>query len=137
MAFIKQGSGVVINSKEDLKRYRLAKVRGVKHTNYITLNMTHVHNVDSTEQMMQVLNLGHVDVALTNTLDGIQVLEKLGLNNIKPLDKPLADLELYHYIHKKHENLVPKINVIIMQMKKTGEMQRLITDAEHYVIKNM
>ncbi|AQS39013.1 hypothetical protein Sps_03898 [Shewanella psychrophila] len=31
MAFIKQGSDVVINSRKDLHNYRLAKVRGVKH----------------------------------------------------------------------------------------------------------
>ncbi|BAJ01290.1 substrate-binding periplasmic protein [Shewanella violacea] len=137
MAFIRQGSNVVIHSSEDLKKYRLAKVRGVKHTNKITLNMINVHDVDSTEQMMQFLNSGHVDVALTNTLDGVKIIEKLGLSNIRPIDKPLAVLDLYHYIHKKHEHLVPKVNVIIIQMKLNGEMRNLIKDAELYVIENL
>lgn len=136
MAFIKQGSNLVINNSEDLKKYRLAKVRGVKHTNNITLNMVNVHDVDSTEQMMLVLNSGHVDVALTNTIDGVYMIEKLGLDKIQPLDAPLAVLELYHYIHKSHIDLVPKVDAVIKQMTLSGEMQHLIEKSEREVIEH-
>nr|WP_077753979.1 transporter substrate-binding domain-containing protein [Shewanella psychrophila] len=98
--------------------------------------MVNVHDVDSTEQMMRFLNSGHVDVALTNTIDGVHMIEKLGLDKIQPLDTPLAVLELYHYIHKSHIHLVPKVDAVIKQMTLSGEMQHLIEKSEREVIEH-
>jgi ABC-type amino acid transport substrate-binding protein len=36
MPFVLKNSDIVINSKQDLAQYRVAKIRGVKHTNNIT-----------------------------------------------------------------------------------------------------
>jgi len=138
MAFIKKGSGIVIGGKEDLKKYKLSKVRGVKHTTNITAGIENVHDLNSTEQMMKFLEKGRSEVALTNTVDGLIVLKKLGYsNNIVPLDKPLAKLDLYHYIHESHKELVPKVDAVIKEMKESGELKELIKKAEEKVIKSM
>jgi polar amino acid transport system substrate-binding protein len=136
MAFIKKNGGVVINNKEDLRKYRLVKVRGVKHTNNITRGMPHVHDITDTEKMMAFLQKGRADVALTNTVDGILVLKKLGYTDIVPIDKPLARLDLYHYIHNDHKELVPKVDAVIKQMKASGRLKTLIEKAERRVFEN-
>jgi len=134
MAFIKKGSGIVINNKKDLSKYKLVKVRGVKHTNNITKGFSNVHDLNSTETMMKFLQAGRADVALTNTVDGMLVLKKFGIKNIVPIKKPLAVLDLYHYIHEKHKALVPKVDDVIKELKASGELKRIIQNAENRVI---
>jgi len=134
MAFIKKDSNVIINSKDDLKNYKLLKVRGVKHTNNITSGLQNVQDVESTEKMMKFLQANRADVALTNTVDGLLILKKLGYSNIVPIDKPLAELDLYHYLHKKNKHLIPKVDKIIKQMKANGELQKVIYAAESKII---
>jgi len=136
MAFLKKDSGVVINSKADLTKYRLVKVRGVKHTNNLTKGFPNVHDLNSTENMMKFLLKKRADVALTNTVDGLLVLKKLGVTNIVPLEKPLVVLDLYHYIHEDHKDLVPKVDAVIKEMKASGELDTIIKNAESQIIGN-
>lgn len=134
MAFIKKDSGILIKSKKDLKKYKITKVRGVKHTDKITKGLNNVHDSRNTDVMMRFLNAGRADVALTNTVDGLIVLKKLGFDNIVSIESPLAVLDLYHYIHEKNKNLIPKVDNIILKMKKSGELNKIITEAESKVI---
>ncbi|NMP32713.1 transporter substrate-binding domain-containing protein [Thalassotalea sp. M1531] len=134
MAFILRGSGVEINKKEDLEKYRIAKVRGVKHTNNITKWLPNVYNTTSTQNMMNLLLKGKVDVALTNTLDGVTVIKRLGFSNIVPIEKSLATEPLYHYIHKKHRHLVPLVDNEIKRLKQSGKLEIMIKNAEKKVI---
>ncbi|BHH82093.1 substrate-binding periplasmic protein [Desulforhopalus sp. 52FAK] len=136
MAFIKKGSGIVINSKEDLAKYKLVKVAGVKHTNNISVGMPNVHNINNTELMMKFLQSGRADVALTNTVDGLLVLKKMGITDIVPIDKPLAVLDLFNYIHESRKDIVPKVDAAIQDMKASGELNDVIKMAEAKIIGN-
>ncbi len=137
MGFVRKNSGIRIRSKKDLAKYRLAKVRGVKHTNNITKGLENVFDLKNTETMMEFLKRGRADVALTNTVDGILVLEKLGYKNIGPIEKPLAVLDLYNYIHEDHADIVPQVDKAILDMQKSGEMKQLIARAEAAVIQSL
>jgi|TARA_B110000196_G_scaffold289736_1_gene275511 ABC-type amino acid transport substrate-binding protein len=137
MAFIKKDSGIVIKSKEDLRKYKVVKVSGVKHTNNITKGMSNVTDIQSTESMMKFLDKGRADVALTNTVDGNLIIKKLGYTQIIPIDKPLAVLDLFTYIHQEHKDLVPKVDAMIKKMKANGEMKALVKKAEAQVIENI
>jgi len=134
MGFIHKDSGIVINSKEDLAKYKLVKVRGVKHTNNISNGMPNVYNLNNTEAMMKFLAAGRCDIALTNTVDGMLAIKKNGLTNIVPIHKPLAFLNLYHYIHEDHKDLVPKVDAVIKKMKASGELDKIIKNAESQII---
>lgn len=134
MAFIRKDSGISILSKEDLAKYKIVKVRGVKHTDNITKGLTDVLDVDSTESMMKMLDKGRVQVALTNTTDGLIVIKKTGLDTIVPVKKPLAVLDLYHYVHEKHGGILDRIDATIKEMKASGELEAIIEKAEKEVI---
>ena len=134
MAFIRKGSGVIIRSKGDLSKYTIAKVRGVKHTNNITQGFSNIHDLNTTEQIMRFVERGRADVALTNTIDGFMVLKKLGINNVVAIEKPLAVLELFHYLHEDHKDLIPKVDVKIKEMKASGRLKEIVKNAEHAVI---
>ena len=134
MAFIRKGSGVKISNKNDLSRYVIAKVRGVKHTNNITKGLTNTYDLNTTKQLMRFVATGRADVALTNTVDGLMALKNLGIDNVIPIDTPLVILDLFHYIHEDHKDLIPRIDEKIKEMKASGELAKMIKDAEAAVI---
>ena len=134
MPFVLKKSNIVILQKEDLRKYRLTKVRGVKHTNNITQDMNNIYEMSSTEQMFKLLQNGRVDVALTNTIDGNLMLAKLGSDKIIPMKQPLVTLPLYHYIHKDHALLVPIIDAEIKRLKNSGILKKLIEEAEDKIV---
>lgn len=134
MPFVLKKSEILILKKQDLAKYRLTKIRGVKHTNNITQGLTRTYEMSSTDDMFKLLLSGKVDVVLTNTLDGNIALERLGLRNVITMDKPLAQLSLYHYIHKNNKNLVPLVDKEIQRIKNNGQLAALILLAEKRVI---
>lgn len=134
MPFILKGKQITVTTKNDLQQYKLAKVRGVKHTNNITQGLSDVYNMNSTTNMFKLLRSGRVDIALTNTLDGNHIIAKHGLNDVTPLDKPLVSLPLYHYVHAKHKHLVPVVDAEIQRLKGNGELARLLAAAEQRIV---
>ncbi|WDD97195.1 substrate-binding periplasmic protein [Thalassomonas actiniarum] len=136
MPFVLKQQQITIRHIQDLKNYKLVKVRGVKHTNNITAGLSQVYEVNSTEAMFKLLRSGKIDVALTNTLDGNLVLKRLGYKDIIAMEKPLAVLPLYHYIYQKHQALVPVIDQEIKRLKNNGDLQQLIEKAEKQIIQN-
>lgn len=139
MAFTKANRQIHISSKAELSNYSVAKIRGVKHTNNITDGLSRVTDVDSTNALMKLVNDGLVDVALTNTIDGLRALHALKLEKVIVPDlQPLATLELYHYLHQDHQDhqdLVEKVDNIIREMKANGELDNLIEQATAQVIR--
>jgi ABC-type amino acid transport substrate-binding protein len=135
MPFILKKSNIVIKHKKDLSKYRLSKIRGVKHTNNITKGMHDIYEMSNSKEMFKLLVSGKVDVVLTNTLDGNLTLKELGYADIiTPMKSPLAVLPLYHYIHKKHVELVPLIDKEIKRLKNSGVLATMIIKAEKEVI---
>ncbi len=133
-AFLRKDSTIKITKASHLNGYKIARVRGVKHTNNITKNLPNVADSNSTEAIFKLLLQGSVDIALTNYIDGIEVLKRLKLENEIITGKPLAELKLYHYIHKDHQALVSKVDHMIKQLKKNGQLAKMIESAEHTVL---
>jgi polar amino acid transport system substrate-binding protein len=134
MPFVLKNSDISILKKQDLAKYRLTKIRGVKHTNNITQGLQNIYEMSSTEDMFKLLLSGKVDVVLTNTSDGNLALERLGLTNVVSMKKPLIRLPLYHYIHKNNKNLVQLVDKEILRMKGNGELSSLIQQAEKIIV---
>ena len=127
------GSDVEVNSVDDLAKYSVLKVRGVKHTNTITKELTNVYNYDNTEAMLRALDKGRNNVAITHRADGDFAIKKHGLKDIDSSEYPMFSFPLYHYVFKEKRHLVDKINRIFVDMKASGELDILIRKAEKQV----
>ncbi|QTH64012.1 transporter substrate-binding domain-containing protein [Psychrosphaera ytuae] len=130
MAFVNKNRKIPIKSIKDLQGLKVAVVKGVKHTENATKGLESVVALTNTKQILKLVDKGRVDVALTNTIDGLVAIERLSLNNVVSLDQPLATEPLYHYLHKSNEALVPKVDNQIKMMKESGELAVLIRQAE-------
>ena len=135
-AFVRSDSNIAVQNKGALAGYKIAKVAGVKHTTNITEGLTNVFDVGDTLAVMRMVHKKRMDIGLTNTTDGLQVINNLGLKDIVHLTPPLATLDLYHYIHEDHRNLIPKIDRAILALKKSGDLDKLIKAAEAALITN-
>ena len=133
MAFVRKDSGIVSLTPEQLKNYRIVKVRGVKHTDNITRGLSNAVDFSSTQEIMNMVSLGRADIALTSVIDGSVILEKMAMHELRMLDKPLAVLDLYHYLHQSHVDLIPPLDAAIKKLKASGELDRWIKLAERQV----
>jgi polar amino acid transport system substrate-binding protein len=130
MAFVRKDSDIIINNAEDLTSYNIVKVCGVKHTDNITKGLDNLHDLNNTKQIMIFLDKGKANIALTNTINGKAVIKELNLKNLTAFEHPLASLALFHYIHKRHELIVPMVDGVIKKMRDAGELKILIEKTE-------
>lgn len=136
MPFIRKDSGVEVNTIEDLKKYRIGVVKGVKHTQKVTEGHPKVVMLSKTTQLLKLLEKGKVDVVLTNTIDGILALEKLKLDNVEPSENAIATEPLYHYLYKTNAHLIPKVDNSIKELKASGALNLMLRKAELRISKH-
>ncbi|MBF0230558.1 MAG: transporter substrate-binding domain-containing protein [Desulfamplus sp.] len=135
--FAKKSSNIDIKNKADLAKYKIVIVRGVQHTIDITEGLDTVHVIDTVEQMMKFLNLDRADIAITNNISGVAVLKKLKLTaDIIPLIT-LETLDLFHYLHETHKDIVPTVDEVIQKMVKSGELKKLREKYEKEYLDNI
>ena len=86
-----------------------------------------VHKLDKAEQLFQMLAAGRIDLALYTLADGVALVRQLGLSGIAPLTPALRDVDMYLYLHKKHQALVPKLSQAIRDIKADGSYNRILS----------
>lgn len=109
---------------ESLKPYRIGILRGSKFAEQGTRGMT-VGAVNTYRQVLLKLDAGRDDVAVMARTNGLIEIGKLNMKDIRVLEPPLITVELYHYVHKKHEYLLPKITQVLQDMVEEGRIQEI------------
>ncbi|MDO6687294.1 MULTISPECIES: substrate-binding periplasmic protein [unclassified Agarivorans] len=133
-AFYLTERDLAVATLSDLAQYKLVIVRGVKHTADVTASFSEVEQLRNTDKLLEFVSRGRADVALTNKMDGLIALERLKLNEQITSSAPLAVFPLYHYIHRREFHLVKKVDKVIQDMLKSGELAQVIEQAEQRVL---
>ena len=111
---------------DSIKDYKIGIVRGVGTSEDGTRDMQHVLAVTALGQLMQVLATDRIDVAVSDSFSGLVAVKQLGLEDrIKVLVPPLQKTEIYHFLHEKHRDLIPRIESVLNEMKASGELELL------------
>jgi polar amino acid transport system substrate-binding protein len=106
-----------------LAPYSIGFVRGFKLAEAETEGMD-VEEVNTTEQALLMLNAGRNDVVVESRSAQCK-LKDLNVSGIRILEPPLDQLVLYHYLHKRHAALVPKLEAVLTRMEQQGELKTL------------
>ncbi len=109
----------------ELKDYNISIVRGVKHSELCTEGMKNVFIANNSTEMLKMLDSDMVDILITAKINGLLLAKKMNMKSIYPLIPPLSRRLVYHYLHEKHRELVPKIDKIFLEMKESGELKML------------
>lgn len=107
-----------IQGWQSLKPYRIAYLRGVKviQKNLIGFKTETVTNI---KQAFMMLEHDRVDVVIA---DDNQHLAN-DYQDIKKLTPPIYIFPVFHYLNKKHHDLIPELEAVLYQIRKNGTIQ--------------
>ncbi len=125
-----------IDNCADLKPQRVGIVRGVRHAENCTKGLKNRQVVGNSQLLMKILDKDRVDAVITARINGLLQLRKLNFEGIHALSPPLSREPLYHYLHEKHRDLVPKIDQVIQEMEKDGTLKNLRKRVTEELIEN-
>jgi polar amino acid transport system substrate-binding protein len=97
-------------------------VRGVIYAELCIEGLNKMAIFPDSVSLMKSLDKNIVDYVVTARFNGLVQLKKLGINSIIALKPALSKKPLFHYLHKKHADLIPKVNSVIIAMAKSGEL---------------
>jgi len=117
-----------INPKgwDDLASYNIGMVTGWKLIEVNAKKYKTLTKVRNTEQLFKLLKNGRADVVLIERWQGLYQAKQLGLDNIHVVEPPFAQKEMFFFLNKKHQALVPKLTQALRAMKEDGTYQRLV-----------
>jgi len=113
-----------IEGWHSLKPYKIGIMRGIVVAEQGTKEMD-VEAFNSYDQVLMMLNFKRIDVGVLTRVGGLYYLRSLKFKDIKMLEPPILQHGLYHYLHVKHEALVPKINGVLTKMQGSGRIKEI------------
>ncbi len=107
-----------------LKPYSVGVRRGIQFSNANTQGMSR-QVVNTVQGLFEILQYDRIEVVVTSLINGLSELKEIKHSSIKLLKPAIEVYPLYHYLHKKHQDMVPKVNGVLEQMKKEGLIEHI------------
>ncbi len=76
--------------------------------------------VENQKDLFSLLWGGRVDLVIYEKWRGLDYLRKNNITGVHPAKIPLATKEMFLYMHKKHQNLIPKLEQALRRLKTSG-----------------
>ena len=116
-AYWMPGGQVRVSTSEDLRRYRVGIVRGLRASAETVARVPGLQPsyAINHEQLCRMLQAGHIDVAVDTQLRMRQMLSKLGMLSLHATQESpeLASIALYHYVARTCSAQAPRIDAAI------------------------
>lgn len=104
---------------DSIRGYRIGIVKGHKILEHHTGNMN-VYKARKPELLFRMLAKDRLDIVIISHYIGLHLVQKLNLPDIIVNQPPLLMLEMFVYMHKKHQWVIPQLESVIIQMKADG-----------------
>lgn len=117
-----------IRNWESLRPYRIGFVRGtiIMETNTRGMKVTRITEYDN---VFPTLLANHVDVVLLPRLDAMVRMTQPPADRLHILEPPLHVTPLYHYLNKRHQALLPRLQAALTDMESSGRIAALQREA--------
>lgn len=112
-----------IEGWESIRPYKIGIVRGVLLYEENTKGMK-VRALTHTEQVYRSLNYDRVDIVVDSLTTALKSISKFELSNLRIMEPHIDKFAVYHYLHKRHKDLLPRITQILRKMEDTGEIKK-------------
>lgn len=116
---------IKIENWDSLQDYNVAIIRGWKIVEANTAQIRSVIKVKSGQQLFRLLKQGRVDIVIFGYAMGLRIAESMNIRDIHVLKPNLAERDLFLYMNKKHEPLIPRIDQALREMKADGSYERI------------
>lgn len=114
-----------IQSWDDLKNYTVAIITGWKILENNIPEGVDLIKVKNPQQLFELGSKGRADVILFSRWQGISFTRANHFDEIFPVGSPLATMEMFVYLHKSRQALVPEMAQAIRDLKQDGSYQQL------------
>jgi len=119
---------------KSIQPYDIGLLRGWKILEKISTGANSVLSLQNAEQVFDMLEKGRIEIALFEKSQGLAILKKMGIKDIKVLKPNLLEGDFHLYMHKKHKNLIHKITAELLKMEKDGTIRRINEKVlKHYI----
>jgi polar amino acid transport system substrate-binding protein len=114
-----------VKGPESLLPYSVGIVTGWKIVERNTKDAPSRFMVDSADQLFRMLDEDRIDIAVIEQMVGLETVSRLGIKGVRVLSPPLLSGDWFLYLHKKHADLITKVDSEIRKMKKDGTYERI------------
>ncbi len=113
------------DSWQSLKGQRVAVVRGIKYAELglRSAKIRQIMQVGDIIEMLKMLDAGFVDVAISSKFNGMLQTRRGNHSDIHVHLPAIGDLQLYHYLHEKHADVVPLLDAAVSKLKRNGRIR--------------
>ena len=110
---------------QSLKPYRVSFIRGWKILEKNVTESRAIIKATDEESLFHLLASGQVDLIIFERRRGEHLLGTRGLDGVKVLEPPLSRREMFLYLHKRHEALIPELANVLLGMKQDGTYEEI------------
>ncbi len=129
MAFGLESLPRKITDWKSLEGLRIGVLRGVQYSAIGTTGMNTI-GANSMSQLFRLLKHNRVQVVISAFGAGtIELNRNWADSGIKPTGKPLIVAPLFHYLNRRHYTLVLRLDSVMQQMQKSGELENLFSQS--------
>jgi ABC-type amino acid transport substrate-binding protein len=111
--------------REELKKLRVGYVIGAIFAAEAANDYDESWALTDLEQLFHMLQGGRIELILAAEAPAEKMINKLGLvGKVRAIPSTRDELPLYHYLHERHANLVPRVEAAlrdVMSLKNEGE----------------
>lgn len=116
----------VLPAQIDVLRTRsIGYMRGWKIYEKKMAGAAYVVTSEDPYQLFRQLQFDRIDVALYERWLGLSLLKRKNIKGVYVLEPPFETREMFIYLHKRHQALVPKIAEALRAIKAEGMYERL------------
>lgn len=119
---------VKINRWSSLSKLNVAYIHGWKIFEDNVTSAASITKVKNAELLFKLIDSGRADAVLITKLAGYDMIQKLGLKNIKFAEPPLASKSNYLYLNNRHRDLAHILAQTLRDLKSDGTYDRIHSD---------
>lgn len=118
---------IFITKASDLKNYHVGVIRGMKIAEKMAKDAKPLSITTATNHitLVKMLSNDRLDLILTNKIGLLTDLSKSIEKGFYLVEKPILSRPLYMHLHKKHKNLIPKLEKAFESMIEDGTYQKI------------
>jgi polar amino acid transport system substrate-binding protein len=117
---------IKVNGWKSLLKYHVVYVNGWRNCERELKNPKAKTIVKNEKLLLTLLEKDRAEVGIFGQSTGMEAIKKLGFYDIKALAPPIVVSDLFLYVHKKYEGLIPEIAKNMKMMKNDGTYKDLI-----------
>jgi len=111
---------------ESLKPFSIGLIRGWKILEENVVGAAWLTQVADPYLLFTLMENGRADIILYERLEGYGMIKELEMDDVKTLEPPLVQKEMFLYLHKKHSALSKPLARVLREMKMDGSYQTII-----------